>query len=66
MDNPSQLIKRVPRSEGCRMAHDFNNDLTDILRRCDLLIGLFMRQRRGGETVAVDSTSGASHDQPNC
>jgi hypothetical protein len=35
-------------------------------RDWDLLIGLFRRQRRGGETVAVDSTSGASHDQPNC
>ena len=35
MDNPSQQTKRVPRSQRCRMAHDFSNDLTVILRRCD-------------------------------
>jgi len=40
MENPKQLTKRVSNSETCWMAHDFNNDLTVIVRRCDLLTDL--------------------------
>jgi len=48
MNDPNQLTKRAPSSERCRMAHDFNNDLTVILRRCDLLLDLL-----GGNAEAV-------------
>ena len=40
MDNAHELTKRVPSTERCLMAYDFNDDLTVILRRCDLLIDL--------------------------
>jgi len=40
MDNAHQLTNRAPSTARCLMAYDFSNDLTVILRRCDLLIDL--------------------------
>ena len=40
MENPKQLTERAPSLERCWMAHDFDNDLTVIVRRCDLLTDL--------------------------
>ena len=53
MDNPSQLTKRVPSSERCRMAHDFNNDLAVILRRCDLLLDILDGNAEAGKHLRL-------------
>jgi hypothetical protein len=35
------------------MAHDFNNDLTVILRRCDLLLDLFGENAEAGKHLRL-------------
>jgi hypothetical protein len=53
MDNPNQVTERVPSSERCRMAHDFNNDLTVILRRCNLLLDLLGDNAEAGKHLRL-------------
>lgn len=53
MDNSHQLINRLPSLERCRMAHDFSNDLTVILRRCDLLINLLRSNAEAGKQLRL-------------
>jgi hypothetical protein len=53
MENPNQVTKRIPSSERCRIAHDFNNDLTIILRRCDLLLDLLGSNGEAGKHLRL-------------
>jgi hypothetical protein len=53
MNNPNQLTKRVPGTERCLMACDFSNDLTVILRRCDLLIDLLRGNAEAGKHLGL-------------
>jgi len=53
VENPEQMTKRVPSTERCLMAHDFGNDLTVILRRCDLLIDLLGSNAEAAEQLRL-------------
>lgn len=53
INNPYQLPMQEFGADNCLLAHEFSNDLTVILRQCDLLIELLASNSEAGKHLRL-------------